>query len=327
MRRAVIISAGLHAVFIAFVIVGLPRFFETKLPEEQAISVEMVTQDQQKPAPKPDPKPEPPKAETAPPAPPPLPEPKPQPKVETPPPPPAPEPKPRVAEAPPPPPPAPPAPPQPAPKPPAPEVTAAAPEKMPAPAPTPKPKPAPPQPEAKPQPPAAPPKTKPQTQQRQDDFAALLKNLEKQKQQAEQVQSQEPPRRQQAQPQPQQPQAQPGPQRQAASSIDDRRAAAGLAQAVKDQVTPCWNIPAGAKDARDLQIVVLIDLNPDGTLAGKPTISDVSRYDSDPFFRAAADSALRALQNPRCTPLRLPHEMYDTWKHIRFTFDPKEVIG
>jgi len=322
MRRAVIISAALHVLLLGFVIFGLPQFFRVKPPEQQVIAVEMVTPDQNQPAPKPQPKPEPPKAETAPPAPPPLPEPKPQ-RVETPPPPPppVPEPKPRVVEAPPPPPPAPPQPATPAPKPPAPQVAAVTPEKMPAPAPTPKPKPTPPQPEAKPAPPVPAPKAKPQTQQ--DDFQALLKNLEKQKQQTEQTEST--PQRQQAQPQQQQ--VQPAPQRQQASSIDQRRAAAGLAQMVKDQVTPCWNIPAGAKDARDLQIVVVIDLNPDGTLRGSPTISDASRYESDPFFRAAADSALRALRNPRCTPLKLPYEMYETWKRIEFTFDPKEVIG
>jgi outer membrane biosynthesis protein TonB len=197
------------------------------------------------------------------------------------------------------------------------------PEKMPAPAPTPKPKPAPPQAEAKPAPPAPTPKAKPQ--QQQDDLQALLKNLEKQKQQAERTET--PPQRQPAQPQQPQPQAQAAPQRAQASSIDQRRAAAGLEQMVKDQVTPCWNIPAGAKDARDLQIVVAIDLNPDGTLRGNPTVSDASRYESDAFFRAAADSALRALRNPRCTPLKLPYDMYETWKHINFTFDPKEVIG
>jgi outer membrane biosynthesis protein TonB len=217
----------------------------------------------------------------------------------------------------------PPAPQAPAPKPAAPEVAAATPEKMPAPAPTPKPKPAPPQPEAKPTPPAPAAKPKPQ-QPAQDDFATLLKNLEKQKQQ--QQQTDQPPQRrpQPAQPQPQAPAA---PQRQQAASLDDRRAAAGLAQMVKDQVTPCWNIPAGARDARDLRIVVVIELNPDGTLRGKPAISDVSRYESDAFFRAAAESALRALQNPRCSPLKLPYEMYETWKKINFTFDPKEVIG
>jgi hypothetical protein len=323
MRRAVIISAVVHAIVLVFVVIGMPHFFRAKPPDRQAIAVEMVTSDKMAPAPKPDPKPEPPKVETAPPQPPPLPEPKPQ-RVETPPPPPPPpmpEPKPRVVEAPP------PAPQPPAPKPPTPEVAAVTPEKIPAPAPAPmpKPKPAPPQPEAKPTPPAPPAKPKPQQQAKQDPFDAMLKNLEKQKQQIEQTQSREPQRPQPPSPPPQ-PQVTAGPPRQAVSPIDQRRAASELGKLIQDQVTPCWNIPIGSKGVRDLQVGMSIDLNPDGTLRGNPAIADTARYETDTTFRAVADSALRALRNPRCSPLKLPYDQYEMWKHINLTFTPPEGV-
>jgi hypothetical protein len=317
MRRAVIISAVVHAIVLVFVVIGMPHFFRAKPPDRQAIAVEMVTSDKMAPAPKPDPKPEPPKVETAPPQPPPLPEPKPQ-RVETPPPP-MPEPKPRVVEAPP------PAPQPPAPKPPTPEVATVTPEKIPAPAPTPKPKPAPPQPEAKPTPPAPPAKPKPQQQAKQDPFDAMLKNLEKQKQQIEQTQSREPQRPQPPSPPPQ-PQVTAGPPRQAVSPIDQRRAASELGKLIQDQVTPCWNIPIGSKGVRDLQVGMSIDLNPDGTLRGNPAIADTARYETDTTFRAVADSALRALRNPRCSPLKLPYDQYEMWKHINLTFTPPEGV-
>jgi hypothetical protein len=326
MRRAVIISAAVHVVVLAFVLIGMPHLFRATPPEPQAIAVEMVTPDKA-PAPKPEPKPEPPKVETAPPQPPPLPEPKPQ-RVETPPPPPPPppmpEPKPRVVEAPPPP----PAPQPPAPKPATPEVATVTPDKIPAPAPapTPRPKPAPPQPEAKPTPPAPPAKPRPQQQaQQQDPFETMLKNLEKQKQQAEQAQVQTPQRPQPPSPPPPQV-ASPGPPRPAVSSIDQRRAASELGKMIQDQVTPCWNIPIGTKGIRDLQVPVSIDLNPDGTLRGNPTIADMARYNADPAFQALADSALRALRNPRCSPLKLPYDQYELWKHINLTFTPPEGV-
>jgi hypothetical protein len=54
-------------------------------------------------------------------------------------------------------------------------------------------------------------------------------------------------------------------------------------------------------------------------------IVDQSRYASDAFFRAAADSAKRALLNPRCSPLKLPADKYDQWKSITLSFNPKDV--
>ena len=53
---------------------------------------------------------------------------------------------------------------------------------------------------------------------------------------------------------------------------------------------------------------------------------DQARYASDQFFRAAADSAVRAVRNPQCSPLKLPQGKYDDWKSISIRFDPKDVL-
>ena len=83
--------------------------------------------------------------------------------------------------------------------------------------------------------------------------------------------------------------------------------------------------PIGARDAKNLIVELTLDVNPDRTVANAEIV-DKSRYASDSFFRAAADSAMRAVRNPRCSPLELPADKYDQWKHIDFTFDPRDML-
>ena len=66
-------------------------------------------------------------------------------------------------------------------------------------------------------------------------------------------------------------------------------------------------------------------MNRDGTV-NKSSVLDRGRYNRDSTFRAAADSALRALRNPRCSPLKLPPEKYDQWKSIVINFDPRSML-
>ena len=40
-----------------------------------------------------------------------------------------------------------------------------------------------------------------------------------------------------------------------------------------------------------------------------------------------AESAVRALQNPGCQPLKLPYDQYEIWQDIIFNFDPGEALG
>ena len=94
---------------------------------------------------------------------------------------------------------------------------------------------------------------------------------------------------------------------------------------LRRQIEQCWSPPIGARNAETLIVEVSIDVNPDRTVANA-TVVDKSRYGSDPFFRAAADSAVRAVRNPRCSPLELPADKYDQWKHIDFTFDPRDML-
>ena len=45
----------------------------------------------------------------------------------------------------------------------------------------------------------------------------------------------------------------------------------------------------------------------------------------DPYFRAASESAIRAVK--MCGPYKLPVEKYDAWNDVIVTFDPTKMAG
>jgi outer membrane biosynthesis protein TonB len=190
--------------------------------------------------------------------------------------------------------------------------------------------PEPPKPEPKPQvvEKPAPPTPKPRPAPPPDQLATLLKTLEKEKAQVQkQEKSKEKPKPLSARdlvadlkPSPPQPSAAPQ-----VASIDQRRDAATLANMVAQQITPCWNVPAGARDAGDMRVGIRITLNPDGSLRGIPTMQDQGRMGTDAVFRAFGESAIRALQ--QCSPLRLPADKYALWQDMIVNFDPKQLVG
>jgi outer membrane biosynthesis protein TonB len=320
-RPGLAFSAALHLALLALFVFGLPSLFRPPPPTEMPIAVQLVTMGPETrathpnprmpvpeakpeaplpgpPGPKPIPEPAPPKpmpppsAATAPTPPAPTPEPKPA--VTPAPPPPA---QPKQAEAPPPPPPPPPEPkPAPPPPPPKPVVEAAAP------------KPA----LARPQPAARSATRAEAKKYNPGQFDALLKNLAAEDTsptpdalpQATRVAAGRPSS---------QPHAPLGSQL-SASEVD----------MIREQISRCWNIPAGARDAKNLVVEIRVSVLPDGTVQ-QATIVDQGRL-SDPSYRAAAESARRAFFNPACRPLRLPPDKYEIWKDMVVDFSPKDVL-
>ncbi|WP_245647621.1 hypothetical protein [Novosphingobium lentum] len=99
--------------------------------------------------------------------------------------------------------------------------------------------------------------------------------------------------------------------------------AASLRGAVSRQLKPHWVAPQGV-DADKLVTVLAWDLNPDGSLAGRPRvvsqdgINDANR----PQAARHAEQAIRAVQ--LAAPFDLPAEFYSGWKHVAaFRFDRK----
>jgi hypothetical protein len=89
-------------------------------------------------------------------------------------------------------------------------------------------------------------------------------------------------------------------------------------EAVRERVRPCWTGGPAGQDRVVVPIVVRV--REDGT----PTasyIKDTARFESDPNYRAAANSALRAVMNARCHPWPLPREKYETWRITTLNFD------
>ena len=97
--------------------------------------------------------------------------------------------------------------------------------------------------------------------------------------------------------------------------------------ALKHQLQGCWNLgaSAGGKYAEELIVAVRVQINRDRTVQNAAVV-DMGRYQRDNAFRAAAEAALRALRNPRCTPLAVPPDKYNTWKNTIINFDPSDML-
>lgn len=95
--------------------------------------------------------------------------------------------------------------------------------------------------------------------------------------------------------------------------------------ALRRQLEGCWNVPIGAREVENMVIDVNMIVGPDRVVQ-QARIVDTSRYNSDSFFRAVADTAIRAVYSPSCSPLMLPEGKYETWKNIIVEFNPKEMF-
>lgn len=87
----------------------------------------------------------------------------------------------------------------------------------------------------------------------------------------------------------------------------------------EQQMYKCLNLNAGVANLKDLKPVIYIEVNPDRTVKNSKIVNSEKLV--DPSFRTAAEAAMRAVNNPDCSPLLLPVDKYDLWKEINFTFD------
>jgi hypothetical protein len=93
--------------------------------------------------------------------------------------------------------------------------------------------------------------------------------------------------------------------------------------AIRTQLIPCWNFDMGVPNPENYTVVVRITVQPDGTVSAAE-VEDTSRM-SDPTYRAVAGSAVRAVRNPNCVPLRLPQGKY--WPQMDIVFDLAKAIN
>lgn len=111
---------------------------------------------------------------------------------------------------------------------------------------------------------------------------------------------------------------------QVTQSLDLTRRAAALGQMIRGQMQRCWRIDPGAQSAERLRVTVRVRLRPDGTLMSPPEFQNVAGLANSPYYRAAAESARRAILE--CQPFQLPQEDYELWQDLVLNFDPREMF-
>ena len=109
-----------------------------------------------------------------------------------------------------------------------------------------------------------------------------------------------------------------------ATRLSDRLSMSEL-DALKRQIAQCWNPPVGSKDA-DFVVYLNIQVNPDRTVRSAE-IANRNEIGNDISKRTVAESALRAVRNPACSPLKLPENKYDLWNTVVMTFNMREMLG
>jgi outer membrane biosynthesis protein TonB len=95
--------------------------------------------------------------------------------------------------------------------------------------------------------------------------------------------------------------------------------------ALRRQIQQCWNVPIGARGIENMNVEIYIEVNEDRTVR-RAEVVDTLRMTTDTHFRTVAESARRALFNPRCIPLMLPPDGYNQWNKIRMVFNPAEML-
>lgn len=95
--------------------------------------------------------------------------------------------------------------------------------------------------------------------------------------------------------------------------------------AVRSQIEECWEVPTGAPDPETMVVEIRLAVNRDRTVKSA-VIQDSARMENDVYFREMAESAMRAIFDPDCSPLKLPPEKYDSWKVTTIVFDPREML-
>jgi protein TonB len=96
---------------------------------------------------------------------------------------------------------------------------------------------------------------------------------------------------------------------------------------IRDKLIRLWSPNCGVETAANVHILVRMNLNPDGSLSGRPALADYpAGVDAigDPLLKASAIRALSAVS--RGAPYdNLPKADYSFWKTVALNFDAKQA--
>ena len=93
--------------------------------------------------------------------------------------------------------------------------------------------------------------------------------------------------------------------------------------ALQARIRQCWNVPAGVRDAENIEVRVYFELRKDGTVAGQPRLLAGPPNANGP---AIGESAVRAIQ--QCQPYTfLPQSEYvGGWDRLDITFSSRDLF-
>lgn len=92
---------------------------------------------------------------------------------------------------------------------------------------------------------------------------------------------------------------------------------------IKAQIARNWNLDAGAKDIDRIQVLLRVELDPDGTVRSV-TPAEPGQM-SNSVYRAVAESAIRAVR--LSSPLDYPKEKYETFKVFELLVKPGDALN
>lgn len=98
-----------------------------------------------------------------------------------------------------------------------------------------------------------------------------------------------------------------------------------LKELIRKQIHPCWNPPAKEEGEGLVTVTLPIKLDRAGRLIGEPSgIALTGQTGTNAAYaRGLSASVVRAVK--RCTPLKLPSELYAAWAEIELNFDPRDI--
>ena len=97
---------------------------------------------------------------------------------------------------------------------------------------------------------------------------------------------------------------------------------------LKQQLSSCWNAPAGAEIKKDTVVKISAKVNRNRRVVENSIrIVDTNIAKSNSIYGPITESAMRTLLKPKCTPLKLPKDKYNLWKNLTITFDYSIMKG
>ena len=93
---------------------------------------------------------------------------------------------------------------------------------------------------------------------------------------------------------------------------------------LKDKYHVCWNLPITLPTGAKYVPMIRVSFGPDGSLISPPQLTNPP---ADLAFNALAKSALDAVKNPECNPMKIPphfQAFYNEWKNSVISFDPED---